>query len=234
VAFFCKEFWQQHAQVRRSRRSTSASMVLLTALLAVLVTALVTTNVFAHSGHDETPVKPLLSIEANQSMARASAHSEQFELVLVWREKAIHAEATKDNPSTTEDKAKPQTGELQIYLDDYASNLPVTGAQIEVSGDNFNATAKEQSAGVYLLPYELGERAALTFVIQVGERVDLLVTDLIRPTPVEASKHNHGYLDDFPAYWPGWLTFVISASLVLIVMLWRRQQIATWFKGAQQ
>ena len=230
MAFFCKEFWQQHAHVCRSRRSTSASMVLLTALLTVLITS----NVFAHSGHDETPVKPLLSIEANQSMARASAHSEQFELVLVWREKAIHAEKTKDNPSTSEDKAKPQTGELQIYLDDYASNLPVTGAQIEVSGDNFSVKAKEQSAGVYSLPLVLGERVALTFVIQVGEQVDLLVTDLIRPTPVEASKHNHGYLDDFPAYWPGWLTAVICASLLVLVLLWRRQQIATWLKGAQQ
>ncbi len=230
MAFFCKEFWQRLVQVRRSRRSTLVSMGLLTALF----TALVTTTVFAHSGHDETPVKPLLSIEANQSMARASAHSEQFELVLVWREKAVHAEDTKDNPSTTEDNPKHQTGELQIYLDDYASNLPVTGAQIEVSGDNFNATAKEQSAGVYMLPYELGERAALTFVIQVGEHVDLLVTDLIRPAPVEASKHNHGYLDDFPAYWPGWLTAVIAASLLVLVLLWRRQQIATWLKGAQQ
>ena len=223
MAFFCKEFWQRLVQVRRSRRSTLVSMGLLTAVFAA--------NVFAHSGHDETPVKPLLSIEANQSMARASAHSEQFELVLVWQQKAIHAD---DNPSTSEDNPKHQTGELQIYLDDYASNLPVTGAQIEVSGDNFNATAKEQSAGVYLLPYELGERAALTFVIQVGEQVDLLVTDLNRPTPVEASKHNHGYLDDFPAYWPGWLTAVIAASLLALLLLWRRQQIATWLKGSQQ
>jgi len=226
VAFFCKEFWRQHAQVRRSRRSTLVSMGLLTALFAA--------NVFAHSGHDETPVKPLLSIEANQSMARASAHSEQFELVLVWREKAVHAEDTKDNPSTTEDNPKHQTGELQIYLDDYASNMPVTGAQIEVSGDNFSGTAKEQSAGVYVLPFELGERAALTFVTQVGEQVDLLVTDLILPTPAEASKHNHGYLDDFPAYWPGWLTAVIAASLLVLLLLWRRQQIATWLKGAEQ
>ena len=230
MAFFCKEFWQQQVQVRRGRRSTLVSMGLLTAVFTTLFTA----NVFAHSGHDETPVKPLLSIESNQSMARASAHSEQFELVLVWREKAIHAEETKDNPSTTEDKAKRQTGELQIYLDDYASNLLVTGAQIEVSGDNFNATAKEQSAGVYVLPFELGERAALTFVIQVGEHVDLLVTDLIRPTPAEVSKHNHGYLDDFPAYWPGWLTAVIAASFLVLLLLWRRQQIATWLKGAQQ
>lgn len=227
MAFFCKEFWQQQMQVRRSRRSTVVSMGLLTAVF----TALFAANVFAHSGHDDTPVKPLLSIEANQSMARASAHSEQFELVLVWREKAVHAE---DNPSTTEDNPKHQTGELQIYLDDYASNLPVTGAQIEVSGDNFSGNAKEQSAGVYVLPYELGERAALTFVIQVGEQVDLLVTDLIRPTPAEVSKHNHGYLDDFPAYWPGWLTAVIAASLLFLLLLWRRQQIATWLKGAQQ
>ncbi len=226
MAFFCKEFWLKHAQVRSSRSSTSASIVLLTAVFAA--------NVVAHSGHDETPVKPLLSNEANQSMVRASAHSEQFELVLVWRESAIHTKETKDNPSTTEEKAQPQTGELQIYLDDYASNMPVTGAQIEVSGDNFSVKAKEQSTGVYSLPLVLGERVALTFVIQVGEQVDLLVTDLIRPTAVEASKHNHGYLDDFPAYWPGWLTFVISATLVLIVMLWRRQQIATWLKGAQQ
>lgn len=223
MAFFCKEFWRQHAQVGRSRRSTLVSMGLLTALFAA--------NVFAHSGHDETPVKPLLSIEANQSMARASAHSEQFELVLVWQQKAIHAE---DEPSSTEDNPKHQTGELQIYLDDYASNMPVTGAQIEVSGDNFSGTAKEQSAGVYVLPFELGERAALTFVIQVGEQVDLLVTDLIRPTPAEVSKHNHGYLDDFPAYWPGWLTAVIAASFLVLLLLWRRQQIATWLKGAQQ
>ena len=231
MAFFCKEFWQRQVQVRRGHRSTLVSMGLLTALFTALFTALVTTTVFAHSGHDETPVKPLLSIEANQSMARASAHSEQFELVLVWQQKAVHAE---DERSTTEDNPKHQTGELQIYLDDYASNLPVTGAQIEVSGDNFNATAKEQSAGVYVLPFELGERVALTFVIQVGEQVDLLVTDLIRPTPAEVSKHNHGYLDDFPAYWPGWLTAVIAASFLVLLLLWRRQQIATWLKGAQQ
>lgn len=227
MAFFCKEFRQRLVQVRRSRRSTLVSMGLLTAVFTTLFAA----NVFAHSGHDETPVKPLLSIEANQSMARASAHSEQFELVLVWREKAVHAEEER---STTDDNPKHQTGELQIYLDDYASNQPVTGAQIEVSGDNFNATAKEQSAGVYVLPFELGERVALTFVIQVGEHVDLLVTDLIRPTPAEVSQHNHGYLDDFPAYWPGWLTAVIAASFLVLLLLWRRQQIATWLKGAQQ
>lgn len=225
MAFFCKEFWLKHAQVRSSRSSTSASIVLLTAVFAA--------NVVAHSGHDETPVKPLLSNEANQSMVRASAHSEQFELVLVWQQKDQqaddgNADAANEAPTTS------QAGELKIYLDDFASNQPIKGATIEVSGDNRTATAKEQNAGVYTMPLQLGERVALTVVVQVGEQVDLMVTDLIRPKPVVASNHNHGYLDDFPAYWPGWLTFVIAASLVLLVMLWRRQQIATWFKGAQQ
>lgn len=224
MAFFCKAFWQQHRQVRGSRRSKLACLVLLTSVVTTLFAA----KGVAHSGHDETSVKPLLSIEANQSMVRASTHSEQFELVVVWQEKAVH------EPSTTEDNPKRQTGELHIYVDDYASNLPVTGAQIEVSGDNFSVKVKEQSAGVYSLPLVLGERAALTFVIQVGEQVDLLVTDLIRPTPAAASTHDHGYLDDFPAYWPGWLTAVIAASLLALVLLWRRQQIAIWLKGAQQ
>ena len=227
MAFFFKAFWQQHRQVRGSRRSTLACLVLLTSVVTTLFAA----KGVAHSGHDETSVKPLLSIEANQLMVRASTHSEQFELVVVWQEKDVHAD---DEPSTTEDNPKRQTGELQIYLDDYASNLPITGAQIEVSGDNFSVKAKEQSAGVYSLPLVLGESAALTFVIQVGEQVDLLVTDLIRPTPAAASTHDHGYLDDFPAYWPGWLTAAIGASLLVLVLLWRRQQIATWLKGVQQ
>jgi RND family efflux transporter MFP subunit len=97
---------------------------------------------------------------------------------------------------------------LTIYLDRVATNEPVDGANIEISGDGIQpVAAKASSEGTYEIEAnwldEPGTKA-LVFVVTVGGTADLLSGVLDIPTPAKAeapAMPNWNELLAMPALW---------------------------------
>lgn len=135
-------------------------------LVAGLLLALPAAGVHAHDGeiHDDAPVSlppPVLS-----GAPRASAATESFEAVAVLA-----------------------AGEMQLYLDRYDSNAPVTGAQVGVAGTGVNGSAQEISPGVYTLPVPAlpPGQYGLTLSVETADDADLLLLTLEVPAEADAA-----------------------------------------------
>lgn len=162
--------------------------------LFVLTAWLLSAAAWAHGDevHDTAP--PALG----QAVApRADAHSEVFELLIV-------AEGEQ----------------LRLYLDDFASNAPISGVRIEVErGTTWKAQAHEHAPGEYLLkaPW-LNQPGAhpLSFTLEAGQQADLLAATLTLPAaaPVVANR-------DAPA--AGVAVAAVGLALAAL-WAWRRQQ----------
>lgn len=119
-------------------------------------------TVAAHGGGDSSDghthaeaEKPVVSVDV---APRASAQSEEFELVAVLASK-----------------------KLTLYLDRYANNAPVANAQIELESGAVKLVAAQTEPGVYELPGESFSRSGkypLVFSIQTAESADLLTATL--------------------------------------------------------
>jgi hypothetical protein len=124
----------------------------------------------AHAGGDSSdghthaePEKPVVSVDV---APRASAQSEEFELVAVLASK-----------------------KLTLYLDRYANNAPVSDAQIELESGAVKIVAAQIEPGVYTVPGEPFSRPGkypLVFSIQTAESADLLTATLEVVTPAAA------------------------------------------------
>jgi len=122
----------------------------------------------AHSGGDSSDghshgevAKPVATADA---APRASAESEEFELVAVLADK-----------------------KLTLYLDRYASNAPVSDAQIELESGAVKRVATQVAPGVYALPgqdYTRPGKYPLIFSIQTADSADLLTATLAVAPPV--------------------------------------------------
>lgn len=124
---------------------------------------------------------------------RASAESEEFELVAVLEGK-----------------------KLVLYLDRYASNEPVADAQIELENGAqavaSKAVATQTSPGVYTLPGEAFAKPgkyAMVFSVQAGETADLLTATLTIAPPAIPVEH----VDE----WDGWAVWGAAGALLLVV-----------------
>jgi hypothetical protein len=130
-------------------------------------------------GHTHGEVeKPLAVIAA---APRASAGSEEFELVAVLAEK-----------------------KLTLYLDRYASNTPVADAQIELESGALKLVATQIAPGVYALPGEHFARPGkypLVFSIQTADSSDLLTTKLEIAQPAAAATKAPGQAQDQALLW---------------------------------
>jgi hypothetical protein len=149
----------------------------------------------AHEGHDHgTP--PLV---AQRVLPRVEASSTEFELL-----------ATAEN------------GTLTIWLDRYAGNEPVAGAEIEVESGNAKARAEALGEGVYraVLPAlrTVGSHD-LVFSVTTGNDADLLAGRLIvaEPAAVPSGKRQPALL------WGG----AAVAALVAGALFFRRRAAAT-------
>jgi hypothetical protein len=113
-------------------------------------------------GHSHAePEKPVVSVDV---APRASAQSEEFELVAVLASK-----------------------KLTLYLDRYASNAPVAEARIELESGAVKIVAAQTEPGVYAVPGEPFSRPGkypLVFSIQTAESADLLTATLEVIKPV--------------------------------------------------
>lgn len=118
------------------------------------------TEIRAHEGHDHGPEAPA----APASVApRGEAHSERFEIVAVAQGKT-----------------------LAIYIDDYKTNAPVEGAEVEVETPSGPASAKALGNGVYSLdaPFlEKGGHIDLIVTVNAGGEPDILPVAFDVPAP---------------------------------------------------
>jgi len=162
--------------------------------LFVLTAWLLSAAAWAHGDESHDTAPPALSQAVTP---RADAHSEVFELLIV-------AEGEQ----------------LRLYLDDFASNAPISGARIEVErGTSWKAQAREHAPGEYLLkaPW-LNQPGAhpLSFTLEAGQQADLLAATLTLPaTAAPAASHSNA---------PAIGVAAAAAGLALAALwAWRRQ-----------
>ena len=165
---------------------------------AVLACLLLALPAWSHDGEDHGAPPPTV----RQAVApRAEAKSEDFELLLVLQPPA-----------------------LLIYLDAWASNAPVPGARLELSGNGVKGVATEIAPGVYqLAPANLGPgRHALTLSVETADSADLLAVQLEVPSAAPAP-------GTAPSPWPGlkWLgaSALLLAGLAMLVGWWQNSDI---------
>jgi cobalt-zinc-cadmium efflux system membrane fusion protein len=137
----------------------------------------------AHEGHDEAPPAKL------ETAPRLTAEGSDLEIV-----------------------ATPKGHQLTIYLDRIATNEPVDGASIEISGDGI-APVKATPAGngTYTLDAEwldVPGTKALTFVVEVNGEADLLAGSLVIP--------GEAHEEDGAA--SGWIGFIGRPELWLLAI----------------
>lgn len=156
-------------------------------------------TLLAHGGEDHGDAPHPVAPAAPQA-ARVEAASDLFELVGTLK-----------------------GDQLTLYLDRYASNEPVSGAQIELEAGPLKATATAGAAGVYSVQApglaEPGSHA-LVFTVQAGDSTDLLNGDLLVAAAAPPSAPAAAALA------PPWLAAAGGAAVLLGVSLfaWRRRR----------
>ena len=135
-------------------------------------------------GHTHAAPEPVLAVATSP---RAIATSEDFEIVI----------ALEDN-------------RLVLYVDRFASNEPVTKAQIEVEGAGLKGLASEVAPGTYVMssanPIPAAKHA-LTISIEAGDTADLLLATLDTSPAAAAEAHVHS--------WNEWAVWIVAAMLLL-------------------
>jgi len=112
----------------------------------------------AGPGHDHGPPAPT---ERAEALPRGSSHSDQFEIVVVRAE-----------------------NQLLVFLDDYAGNAPVAGAELDILVDGDLGPVTEVAPGVYAASWEApadAEEIDVTVIVAAGARSDLLLATLLLP-----------------------------------------------------
>ncbi len=132
---------------------------------------------------------------------RVTSHSDLFELVGVV-----------------------ENSEMTIYLDRYASNEPVTDANIEVEAGPAKGSALRLPDGSYSFKHEvLGQPGtlAVSFVVAAGQDTDLLGGDLVITDP-----HAEGDFAGATRPWLRWAAYAGAALLLaaLAAAAWRKRR----------
>lgn len=177
--------------------------------------AMAAAPVQAHEGHDHGPPPPPLAAPA---APRAEAMSEQFQLVAIFR-----------------------AGALELWLDRFADNAPVSGAAIEAETPAGAATAEAMGDGLYRIAAPWADAPGehdLIFTVTVDGVSDLLLTSLTIPESAGAlaSSDAHAIWNRALAETPGPLLaaggFILGALVVLMLGGRRRTAASAVFLGA--
>lgn len=172
---------------------------------ATLVFAVAGAPVWAHGADDHEHAAPVAAAVA--IAPRASAQTEDFEMVLVWQGK-----------------------NLLIYLDRFADNTPVVGASLEVelSGAGaFKAAAKQSAPGEYRVELTKAAQEALqkpgkypfSISVQAGELGDVMTVSLEIPDPA-VDEHDHPESHA----WLWWSAGGAGGLLLLAMGIWLRRK----------
>jgi hypothetical protein len=153
---------------------------------------------WAHGGEDhgsEDHGSAVMPAPSFATAPRAVAQSEDFELVAVLEAK-----------------------HLVLTLDRFASNEPVSNAQIELESGAVKMSATQVAPGAYSVPADAFAgpgKYALAITVQAGELSDLLTTALEVPAPAVATgQETTGYPE---LVWGGsGVLLVVGAALVAV------------------
>lgn len=174
---------------------------------ALLCAWLAVGSSYAHGGEDHSSPAPAPAAARSAGLPRASATTEDFELVAVFE---------ADPPR------------LVIHLDRAASNEPVGKATLEFEGAGLAAKAVESASGVYTvsLPQPLLPGAhALNFTVQSPVGADLIVATLNVPVvdtsggSTTPSRFRPGTVT---AAWLGGAALLAGAGLTFLLLRRRR------------
>lgn len=161
-------------------------------LLALLAMVILPAMAWPHGGedhsHDAAPAAPA------DIAPRAVAQSEDFELTVLKT-----------------------GGRILLYLDRYADNAPVTGAEVTLESGTYKAVAKETEPGLYTLPgdatgmaFSKPAKYPLTLSVQAGDTADLLAASLDLTEPEVTVEHVHS--------WDEWAVWGGAASVLLVAV----------------
>lgn len=172
-------------------------------------------TVGAHGGEDHG--EPAIAPIQVGAVPRAAAQTDDFELVMVLTGAHAPGGPEHDHPAVSP--------VLTLYLDRFATNVPVGGATVEVESGAFKAVAKQVEPGVYTVAgqaFAQPGRYPLTVSVQTDDGADLLETSLHYESPKPAA------LAPIPVgrTLGGWAA---GLSLVLVVAgwAWRRRRAGT-------
>lgn len=174
---------------------------------ALLCAGLATGNVYAHGGEDHDDPAPAVATAASSWLPRASATTEEFEIVAVL-------------------EAQPRR--LMIYLDRAAGNDPVSKATLEVEGAGATTGAVELAPGVYevSLQQPLAPGAhALNFTVQSSDGADLIAATLNVPAAnigVPATTRSRTARAALPAAWLSGSALLAVGGLAVMMLRRRR------------
>ena len=143
-------------------------------------------------------------LPAPTSAPRAEAQTTDFELVVA-----------------------PQGPSLLLFLDRFASNEPVSDAEVTVQSKDLQATAVKVAPGTYRVTGEPWTRPgthALTISVQTPEASDLLSVTLDIPAPA-AEKADKTWANGRP----GWLLagavlLLALAAVFVVAVVWQRRR----------
>ena len=159
---------------------------------------------FSHEGEDHGDAPAPLPTVA--SAPRAEAQTSDFELVVEQ-----HGQS------------------LLLFLDSFASNEPVTGAQVEVQSSDLQATATEIGPGAYRVEggaWTLPGTHALAISVQTSETADLLSATLDIPAAVAAAPVEKAGTT-LPAGRTVWILAGATLLCAVIVFAWLRRRRST-------
>lgn len=158
---------------------------------------------YAHGADDHEHAAP--SGLTNQVAPRASAQTEDFELLMVL-----------------------QGRQLIIYLDRFADNQPVLDAQLELESAGLKAIAKQSSPGVYVLDLPKGwleksGKYAFSISVEAGDLGDVMTASLEIPELDEVHEDEHSSV--FSTWWKWLLAIVVMTCFTIFAYaIWRRKQ----------
>lgn len=174
---------------------------LLAASTCLLLTCAVRAGGDTSDGHshgaEATPAAPTIS-----STPRVVMESSQFELVGALEGQHLH-----------------------LYLDDYASNAPVTDAtlELEINGQRITTAAETDGSYHATLPQPLPEGThPVMATILAGNASDLL-TGQLEVHPAETDTHDHAAATSTGQFLP-WLISAGVIGLALLVFALRRDR----------
>jgi len=153
---------------------------------AALVCLTLATSVFASEGHDHGGAPAASAISASP---RITLHSDLFELTGIV-----------------------DSGQMTVYLDRYATNEPLAGANIAFESGSDKGLASPQADGTYLIKFEGLEKPGelhLSFTVTAGQDTDLLAGELTLGDP-----HAH---NDEADNQPWWRWSAYTAGLLVLL-----------------
>lgn len=143
---------------------------------------------FAHGDEDHGEgAKPA---EITSAAPRAEAQTDLFELVAI-----------------------PHNGRLTIYVDRFASNQPVSEAEVEIESGKWKAVAKALEGGAYQVAapqFAAPGSYPLVFTVTAGDDADLIETTLVIGEAASATTPGN-----LPSRW-GWLSAALIAVAVAV------------------